>query len=713
MVVRKPPTSKVKVRNTVHFVRDLRCWGLKILVCCCFLLCDITSAATLPPPSVSPPNPDGSPTIPHTPIEIGSLSETVPNPLHNDDIVELVPVVSPSVITNVNNVPKEKALSSSPQVPPVNKRSAVFPHALMRNMTLTEAERMVSSTNNNLSTGTSGPGAEKIGQVLLDSNLLINEESSCRSEECFETGTQMPSMRRQIAEAILMSDIRNKKRRESVMHPPRNIERISPARRRQFEPAEYWKESALEALHTKLLQRPIEAVAKNIVMFLGDGMSIPTITAARILKGQKVDNLRFGEEGELHMDTLPYNGLSKTFCSDAQVADSACSATAYLCGVKANSGTIGLTPDVTKNNCTAQNNPAYQLSSILAWAQAAGKSTGIISTARITHASPAAAYSRVANRNWENDHEVKQDNNNPDECDDIAEQLILGDPGRNINVILGGGKLQFLPRSKRDPETGRKGYRTDRKNLIEIWKQEKFQTRHAYVEGKEELLHVDTSNVDYLLGLFAPSHMEYYHEQEKHDDPSLEEMTTVALEILSRNPNGFFLFVEGGRIDHAHHLNNGMRALWETIELDKAIKKADEMTDDRNTILLVTADHSHVFSIAGYPARGNPISGIAEMAQDNLPYTTLSYANGPAYKGFVNNRRYNISRDPLDDLKYRQVPNIPRKSETHGGDDVMMSASGPFAHLFTGVQQQNYIPHALAYAACIGPGPKFCDNVFY
>lgn len=136
--------------------------------------------------------------------------------------------------------------------------------------------------------------------------------------------------------------------------------------------------------------------------------------------------------------------------------------------MKANTGTIGLTPDVTKNNCTAQNEPAYRLSSILAWAQvqkqiklylslivhlenlktfydavlylylfpkkAAGKSTGIVTTARVTHASPAGTYAKIANRNWENDHEVRRDGVNSEECDDIAEQLVLREPGRNINV---------------------------------------------------------------------------------------------------------------------------------------------------------------------------------------------------------------------------------------------------------------------------------------
>lgn len=115
---------------------------------------------------------------------------------------------------------------------------------------------------------------------------------------------------------------------------------------------------------------------------------------------------------------------TQTYCSDAQVADSACTATAYLCGVKTNIQTIGVTPTVKFNNCTLSQNPANQVNSILAWAQAAGLSTGIVTTTTVTHASPAGTYAHTANRDWENNAKVEESGQDSNECDDIAEQLV-------------------------------------------------------------------------------------------------------------------------------------------------------------------------------------------------------------------------------------------------------------------------------------------------
>jgi alkaline phosphatase len=98
-------------------------------------------------------------------------------------------------------------------------------------------------------------------------------------------------------------------------------------------------------------------------------MSVPTITASRIFKGQQLDKLKFGEEASLHMDTFPYTGCSKTYCANSQVADSACSSTAYLGGVKGNYATLGVTPAVQKGDCFAQSREENQVSSVLAWAQ--------------------------------------------------------------------------------------------------------------------------------------------------------------------------------------------------------------------------------------------------------------------------------------------------------------------------------------------------------
>lgn len=102
-----------------------------------------------------------------------------------------------------------------------------------------------------------------------------------------------------------------------------------------------------------------------------------------------------------------------------------------------------------------------------------------------------------------------------------------------------------------------------------------------------------------MLGLFAPEGIEYADKQLEKDDPTLAEMTAAALQILSRNPNGFFLFVEGGRIDQAHHANNAYRAMAETLQFDEAIQLADNRTEDTDTLIVVSSDHSHLFTIAG------------------------------------------------------------------------------------------------------------------
>ncbi|XP_021960381.1 alkaline phosphatase isoform X2 [Folsomia candida] len=486
---------------------------------------------------------------------------------------------------------------------------------------------------------------------------------------------------------------------DHYMHP--NFKRhVQNKQDPPFEDAEFWRKNAQDDLAKELLKQPIEAQAKNVILFLGDGMSIPTVTAARIFKGQKVDGLPFGEEGQLHMDTFPFSGTSKTFCMDTQVADSACSATAYLCGTKGRIGTIGVTSNVMIFQCAKQADPANHVSSVLAWAQAQGKSTGIVTTTGVTHASPAGTYAHAAFRSWESDADVRLGLGDPKVCEDIATQLIKREPGININVILGGGRRHFTPFTQNDTEyPDEKGHRLDGVNLIDEWISMKNSSRGRYVSGRDQLLTVDPAETDYLLGLFAPSHVSYYDQQLANNDPTLEEMTEVAIKILSKNPNGFFLFVEGGRIDHSHHNNAPQKAMWETIEFDKAIKKGDDMTEDDDTLIVTTADHSHVMYFAGYPDRGTPIwKHSSDLALDGLPYSTLGYANGGNRNWLdeTTNKRHNISQDNMDDLNYNPPVPVPMiDSESHGGDDVAIFAKGPFAHLLTGVHQQSYIPHVI------------------
>lgn len=133
-----------------------------------------------------------------------------------------------------------------------------------------------------------------------------------------------------------------------------------------------------------------------------------------------------------------------------------------------------------------------------------------------------------------------------------------------------------------------------------------------------------------MLGLFERSHMEYEADRsgDTGGEPSLAQMTAKAIEILSQNRRGYVLTVEAGRIDHAHHAGNASRALRDTIALSEAVQTAVDMAG-RDILVVVTADHGHTPTINGYPERGNPILGIGGEGDDGLPYTTLSYANGP------------------------------------------------------------------------------------
>lgn len=124
-------------------------------------------------------------------------------------------------------------------------------------------------------------------------------------------------------------------------------------------------------------------------------------------------------------------------------------------------------------------------------------------------------------------------------------------------------------------------------------------------------------------------------------------MTQKAIQILKKNSKGFFLFVEGGKIDMAHHEDKARIALDETLEFAKAIETAYQMTNEEDTLIVVTADHAHTLTMSGYPARGNDITGLYGRGKDELPYATLSYANGPGYKAEKDGKRHNLDNDSI------------------------------------------------------------------
>jgi len=470
--------------------------------------------------------------------------------------------------------------------------------------------------------------------------------------------------------------------------------------------------------------------ARNVILFIGDGMGVSTVTAARILEGQLKG--MDGEENNLSFDLFPFTGLAKTYNVDAQVPDSAGTMTAMMSGVKTDIGVLGVDEDVAYGDCSTV--AGNELVTALELAELAGRSTGIVSTARITHATPAGTYAKSPHRDWEDISDIPP-SEAAEGCTDIAVQLVEFEehlearyPGAKVDgleVVMGGGRRHFLPKdaayNSGDQFSAVEGDRTDARDLTAEW--QLAYPDGSYIIDQAGFDAIDPDNTSRIFGLFNESHMQY--EADRANDilgePSLEDMTTKAIQILDNNKKGYFLMVESGRIDHGHHAGSAYTAMTETIELAEAVQAAVDNADMSKTMIIVTADHGHVFTIAGYPKRGNPILGkVIEpgsvdpvLASDGLPYTTLSYANGLGFRDLGDETdadvayatppaagRYDLTGVDTEAPGFHQEALVPlADSETHSGEEVSVYGTGPGSHAVMGTNEQSVIFHVMNQGA--------------
>lgn len=472
-------------------------------------------------------------------------------------------------------------------------------------------------------------------------------------------------------------------------------------------------------------QQSMTPQAKNVILFVGDGMGISTLSAARILSGQRLGGN--GEEAILSFERFAHTALVKTYNTNAQIPDSSGTMTAMMSGIKTNAGVVGVNDSVLMGNCLQV--AGNELVSALDLAEVKGMATGLVSTARITHATPAAAYAKSANRAWE-DVSDQPANVIEQGCEDIASQLVNFEenlesrfPNADVNgidVVFGGGRRHFLPSNPASDLLGEYGQgsgdRTDGRNLIAEWQRTYPDGRYLFDAAGLDALDARVSTN--VFGLFSSSHMQYNADRQANEgsQPSLSRMVVKAIEVLRNNPTGFLLVVESGRIDHAHHASNAHGALDETIELSNAVKAAQDLTDAAETLIMVTADHSHVLTFSGYPKRGNPILGkvisnggvSAALASDGMPYTTLGYTNGPGFRDYGANTnpdrtyadpvvggRQNLTDVNTQASGFHQEALVPLIAETHGGEDVSLHATGAGASRVQGTIEQNVIFHVI------------------
>lgn len=477
-----------------------------------------------------------------------------------------------------------------------------------------------------------------------------------------------------------------------------------------------WYEQGVKLIKDNVKVKPNTDTAKSAVLFLGDGMGISTVTAARIFDGQQ-KNMEYGEENVLSWEVFPWTALVKTYTVDMQGTDSASSATAFLNGIKTNGGVVGVDETVRRGYCETLTEKS-KVVSILTLAERAGMSTGVVTTTRATHATPASSYAHSVDRGWESDKDlnskVKDDGSN---CKDIATQLVEYSHGNGIEVVFAGGRREFMHKNQSDPEyPDKKGDRQDNKDLIKQWL-EKYPGSH-YVWNKTAFDKIDPNKVNRVLGLFEPSHMQYESDRTASDtpgEPSIAEMTEKAIKILQKNPKGYFLLVEGGRIDHAHHDGSAYNALHEAVAFNKAVQTANDIVQKDDTLITVTADHSHVFTIGGYTKRGNPVLGVqvnvdGKEANDSFgkAYTALGYFDGP---GGLNGSRPDMRGVKTDAKDFLQQATVLLDYESHASEDVGVYADGPGAYLFHGVVEQPYVFHVMDHALCLSESKQdTCDK---
>ena len=432
----------------------------------------------------------------------------------------------------------------------------------------------------------------------------------------------------------------------------------------------------------------VSAPPKNIIFFLGDGMGMNTLTAARIFA--------VGEDGDLTLDTLPESAFVKTFSNDGQTTDSAASMSAYMTGKKVNNGVISMTTDtvslepgkdVNGNKTVSRCGNGQPSPTLAELAKARGLAVGVVTTTRVTDATPAAVFAHACHRSNETD---------------IAAALVPGGAGYNsalgpngIDVLLGGGTLAFAPH-------GKGGIRTDGRDLLAELRARAYRA----ASDSAQLAAIDAASGAPLIGLFAPENLSYDAARDPSRDPGLAAMAGKAISVLSQNPKGFFLVVEGGLIDLALHDTNAKRALQEVAAFDNTLKAtiAQMQAIDpglKNTLIVVTADHDHTLLLNGYARRTGKTTptepgvlglmkrvedGSLRLVADGAPFTIIGFGTG---ENRVQGSRGAAPRltDAIvssDDYRYEAVVRTAIGDETHGGSDVYLGAIGARADTFRG-----------------------------
>ena len=361
-----------------------------------------------------------------------------------------------------------------------------------------------------------------------------------------------------------------------------------------------------------------EAHAKNVILFVGRGMDLSMVAAARIAKGHSNGGL--GESNRLSFEEFPTSALTNARDTDLQTDNSAAAMSAIMTGTSTRGASMGMDAIPERGQCSEAR--GHELPTLLEQAKAAGLAVGLVSTSRVTHPMPAATYAHVTDAGWEVDGTMSE-LAKAQGCHDIAYQLVDFHHGSGLDVVLGGGRMAFMTNNQPDPVDDRKFGVRRNDRLIETWQKGRLDGRFIYTQDDMEKAVGNVSLRGPILGLFAPDHMNFESNRisDAMGQPSLTEMTRAAIATLSREQRGYVLVIVAGGIERARlDQDKSNLAVAETVELSNAVRAAMQTTRAEDTLIVVTSAGGDLPTYARGPGR-QPLHGAIELTGLNAVMT--------------------------------------------------------------------------------------------
>ncbi|XP_018791590.1 PREDICTED: alkaline phosphatase 4 [Bactrocera latifrons] len=423
-----------------------------------------------------------------------------------------------------------------------------------------------------------------------------------------------------------------------------------------------WYDEAIEELQLALKRDLHKQLAENAIIFVTSGIDTETMAAARALLANRTK-----PQPALSWERFPHLGRLKNSCSNTDLCDPFTVASAIFNGVRSNFRVGGLDSGVLFRDCAAASNVSHHVKSLVEQAQEVGLRTGFVTTRRVTGASMAALYARTPNTAWECDAALPLAASAAG-CIDVAQQLIKSACGRNVNVIMGGGRqtlVSNVPNTVWDPVDETTCNSQDKRNIISDWQllNVKLKRDFAVLLNSDDLRELNGTKVDYVMGIFANNNLQHTNEVDarRRRVPQLSAMITKSLNVLKRKNKRYLLVVESG-VESTASVDKQMGTL---LQLNDVVQQTLDKTSGSETLVLV------LFTNGNYVR-----NAVESSAETDATANVIDFGNN--------------ENTPIE------------QSLSNMATEAVVYAKGPRSYLLHGVHEETYMSYVLSYALQMG-----------